>query len=112
MKIAKKCRLMERQRNFDTVALVCGLLDFNDRGHLFTSKYTINNLRMNYYAKYATKSISDKAFHKKFRKTEFIPFIEKLLHRIAAYIGRDNPCSVHHKLVNLLSSFGIKMWFW
>jgi len=88
LKIAKECKLIERQRNFDVVALVCGLLDFNDRKHLFTSKYTINNLRLNYYAKYATKSISDKAFHKKFRKPESIPFLKKT--------ARQN-CSIHRQ---------------
>ena len=67
----------------------------------------INNFRLNYYGKYATNSISDKAFHNQLRKPEFITFIERLLIRLSAYIGKDNPCTVHQELANLLSSLGI-----
>lgn len=82
-------------------------ISFNDRGCLSTSKYTINNFRLNYYGKNATNSISDKAFHNQLRKPEFITFIERLLIRLSAYIGKDNPCTVHQELANLLSSLGI-----
>ena len=34
VRIAKESKLIERERNFDVVAFVCGLQDFNDRGSL------------------------------------------------------------------------------
>lgn len=107
VRIAKESKLIERERNFDVVTFVCGLLNFNDRGSLSTSKYTINNFRLNYYGKYATNSISDKAFHNQIKKPEFITFIERLLIRLSAYIGKGNTCTVHQELANLLSSLGI-----
>ena len=107
VRIVKESKLIERERNFDVVAFICAFLDFNDRGSLSTSKYTINNFRLNYYGKYATNSISDKAFHNQISKPEFKTFIERLLIKLSAYIGKDNPCTVHEELANLLSPLGI-----
>ena len=89
------------------VSFVRGMLEFNDRGILSTSKFTINNFRLNYYGKYAEEHISDKAFHNQLRKPEFVTFMEKLILRISSYIDKDNPCTEHLELVRILSSLGI-----